>query len=142
MSLSCCSHKPDTPQPSVCCFPSRTLSTPKPPLFEVSMAAPTTCLLCCVCPPPLMPLSIQRSVLRRRLLCLFFTCLARLGRSSRSCLFSSFLRQRSSCPLLLYHHPLLFALSFSLSGLLLYLLSTHMHYYLIHSLNFFVHTLP
>jgi len=42
--------EPDTPQPSVCCFSfplSDAFKHQNPPLFEVSMAAATTRLLCC-----------------------------------------------------------------------------------------------
>jgi len=52
MSLSCSSPdriKPDTPQPSFCCFPflGQTLPTSKPPLFGIFMAAATIRPVCC-----------------------------------------------------------------------------------------------
>jgi len=47
-------NEPDTPQPSVCCFfylsPAFSFKTAP---FDISMAATTTCLLCCASLPPI-----------------------------------------------------------------------------------------
>jgi len=139
MSLFCTDRiKPDTPQPSVCCFsfPSSNSFNFKTTLFEIFMAAATTPMICYASIPPLMPPLIQRSVRRRcRLplvalsvhLSLHFS-LSHTLRSFKSFMplfeSSSTLFSRFRCCITI---RFFFAFSLSLlSGLLFYLLSMHM----------------
>jgi len=112
MSLSCSSPdriKPDTPQPSFCCFPflGQTLPTSKPPLFGIFMAAATIRPVCCA---SLLSLCLCRSrnqfvplpLAAHRLVYSVLRDLVRLGCSSHSCLL--FFVNALLTLLLLYHH--------------------------------------